>query len=149
MEDGTLVQYALVLTNIGEAAAGNIRIDGRMFNASADGEVDAFFAGPIHEVSGSPQVFIKPGESIALQGQIGMKREELHAIEVQGRVIFVPLVAINVAYDWEGGGGRTSTSWLVGRTPSSPEAKMGAFRLDLGPRIYRQVDRREAKKALV
>lgn len=149
MEDGTLVQYALVLTNTGEAAAGNIRIDGRMFNASADGEVDAFFAGPIHEVSGSPQVFIKPGESIALQGQIGMKREELHAIEVQGRVIFVPLVAINVAYDWEGGGGRTSTSWLVGRTPSTPEAKMGAFRLDLGPRIYRQVDRREAKKALV
>jgi len=149
MEDGTLVQYALVLTNIGEAAAGNIRIDGRMFNASADGEVDAFFAGPIHEVSGSPHVFIKPGESISLQGQIGMKREELHAIEVQGRVIFVPLVAINVAYDWEGGGGRTSTSWLVGRTPSSPEAKMGAFRLDLGPRIYRQVDRREAKKALV
>jgi hypothetical protein len=149
MEDGTLVQYALVLTNIGEVAAGNIRIDGRMFNASADGEVDAFFAGPIHEVSGSPQVFIKPGESISLQGQIGMKREELHAIEVQGRVIFVPLVAINVAYDWEGGGGRTSTSWLVGRTPSSPEAKMGAFRLDLGPRIYRQVDRREARKALV
>lgn len=148
-EDGAFVYYSIILSNRGEAAAGNIRIDGRMFNATADGEVDAFFAGPIHEVSGSPHVFLQAGESIALQGQIGMKREELHAIEVQGRVIFVPLVAMNVAYDWEGGGGRTSTSWLVGRTPSTPEAKMGAFRLDLGPRIYRQVDRREAKRALV
>jgi hypothetical protein len=145
-DDGALVHYALILTNRGDAAAGNIRIDGRMFNASADGAVDAFFRAPIHEVSGSPHVAIAPGQSIALDGQIGMPKAELQAIEVQGRLIFVPLVAINVAYDWEGGSGRTSTSWLVGRQPASPEAKMGAFRLDLGPRIYRQVERRQAKK---
>jgi hypothetical protein len=146
LEDGAMVHYSLILTNNGDAPAGNIRIDGRMFNASADGAVDAFFREPIHEVSGSPHVFIAPGQSIALDGQIGMPKDELEGIEVQGRVIFVPLVAINVAYDWEGGAGRTSTSWVVGRQASSPEAKMGAFRLDLGPRIYRQVERREAKK---
>jgi hypothetical protein len=148
LEDGALVDYLLILTNRGDAIAGNIRIDGRMFNASADGEVDAFFQGPIHEVSGSPHVTIPPGESISLEGQIGMPKAELHAIEVEGRVIFVPLIAINVAYDWEGGAGRTSRSWLVGREATSPQARMGAFRLDLGPRIYRQVDRREAKKVL-
>lgn len=147
-DEGAFVHYGLTLTNTGDAPAGNIRIDGRMFNASADGVVDSFFDAPIHEVSGSPHVFIAPGESIALDGQIGMPRDELQPIEVQGRVIFVPLVAINVAYDWEGGSGRTSTSWVVGRQPSTPAAKMGAFRLDLGPRIYRQLDRREAKKRL-
>jgi len=145
-DDGALVHYALILANRGDARAGNIRIDGKMFNASADGAVDAFFQAPIHDVSGSPHVSIAPGESIALEGQIGMPRAELQPIEVQGRVIFVPLVAINVAYDWDGGSGRTSTSWLVGRQAASPEARMGAFRLDLGPRIYRQVERREAKK---
>jgi len=147
-DEGAFVHYGLILTNTGDAPAGNIRIDGRMFNASADGVVDAFFETPIHDVSGSPHVFLAPGESLALDGQIGMPKEELEPIEVQGRVIFVPLVAINVAYDWEGGSGRTSTSWVVGRQPSSPQAKMGAFRLDLGPRIYRQLDRREAKKRL-
>jgi hypothetical protein len=68
---------------------------------------------------------------------------------VQGRVIFVPLVAINVAYDWDGGSGRTSRAWVVGREASSPDGRMGAFRLDLGPRIYRQVDRREAEEVVV
>jgi hypothetical protein len=145
LEDGALVHYTLLLTNNGEATAGNIRIDGRMFNASADGELDGFFRAPLHEVSGSPHVFIAPGETIVIEGQIGMKRDELQPIEVQGRVIFVPIVAVNVAYDWEGGSGRTSKSWLVGRQASAPTARMGAFRLDLGPRIYRQVERREAK----
>jgi hypothetical protein len=147
-DDGAFVHYGLILTNNGETPAGNIRIDGRMFNASADGEVGAYFDAPIHEVSGSPHVFLAPGQSIALDGQIGMPRGEIHAIEVQGRVIFVPLVAVNVAYDWEGGSGRTSVSWLIGRQASEPAAKMGAFRLDLGPRVYRQIDRREAKKRL-
>jgi hypothetical protein len=149
LEDGAMIHYALTLTNRGEATAGNLRIDGRMFNASADGEVDAFFRAPIHEISGSPQVRLDPGASMTLEGQIGMPKAELHAIEVQGRVIFVPVIAINVAYDWEGGSGRTSRSWLVGREASTPDARMGAFRLDLGPRIYRQVDRRPAKQALV
>jgi hypothetical protein len=147
-DDGAFVHYGLVLTNRGDAPARNIRIDGRMFNASADGEVERYFEAPIHAVSGSPHVAIAPGQSITLDGQIGMPRGEIHAIEVQGRVIFVPLVAMNVAYDWDGGSGRTSTSWLVGRQASGPAAKMGAFRLDLGPRIYRQVDRREARKQM-
>jgi hypothetical protein len=149
LEDGAFVHYALTLTNRGDAPAGNIRIDGRMFNAGADGAVEAFFAAPLHPVSGSPHVAIPPGEAITLHGQVGMPRAEMQAIDVQGRAIFVPLVAVNVGYDWDGGaGGKTSRSWLVGREASTPEARMGAFRLDLGPRIYRQVDRREAKKAL-
>jgi hypothetical protein len=73
----------------------------------------------------------------------------VRAIEVQGRAIFVPMIAINVAYDWEGGTGRSSKSWLIGREAETPSAKMGPFRLDLGPRIYRQVGRREGKLVMV
>jgi hypothetical protein len=144
-----VVHYELTLRNRGEVPAGNIRIEEKMFNASADGEVTAYLQAAVHEVSGSPGVWIEPGAELKLAGgTIAMRKEELQAIEVQGRVIFVPLVAINLAYDWEGGSGRTSRAWIVGRQASTPGGRMGAFRLDLGPRIYRQVDRREAQKLL-
>lgn len=148
--DEVYVRYALTLTNTGQADAGNIRIDPRLFNAGAEGEMLAFFQGPIHELSGTPQFVLKPGGVLKLNGQVAMPNAELREIELGGRRIFVPMVAINVAYDWAGGGaGRTSRSWLVGREAEVPTEKMGPFRLDLGPRIYRSVGRREARLVMV
>jgi hypothetical protein len=144
------VRYALTLTNKGGADARNIRIDPRLFNAGAEGEMLAFFQGPIHDESGSPHVVLRPGGSLRLNGEVAMPNAELREIELGGRRIFVPMVAINVAYDWaEDGAGRTSRSWLVGREAEVPTEKMGPFRLDLGPRIYRSVGRREARLVMV
>lgn len=146
-----VVHYELVLRNIGAVPARNIRIDTKLFNASEEPEMNAFFIGPIHEASGSPHIVIDPGSGLFLVGQVAMPKESVREVRVQDRTLFIPLVAMNVAYDWQGedgavaGTGRTSKSWLVGQQPQSEEAKMGAFRLDLGPRIYRQVAGREAK----
>ncbi|MGA9582499.1 MAG: hypothetical protein WBR13_11085, partial [Allosphingosinicella sp.] len=149
-ENEVYVRYALTMTNKGSADARNIRIDPRLFNAGAEGEMLAFFQGPIHDLSGSPHVVLPPGGSIRLNGQVAMPNAELREIELAGRRIFVPMVAINVAYDWsDGGAGRTSRSWLVGREAEVPTEKMGPFRLDLGPRIYRSVGRREARLVMV
>ena len=144
------VRYALTLTNKGDSDARNIRIDPRLFNAGAEGEMMTFFQGPIHDQSGSPQIVIAPGRTLKLNAQVAMPNAELREIELAGRRIFVPMVAINVAYDWtDGGTGRTSRSWLVGREAETPTEKMGPFRLDLGPRIYRSVGRREARLVMV
>jgi hypothetical protein len=141
-----LVDYALSVVNSGDAPARNIRIDARLFNAAAQDEVNAFIAGPIHEKSGSPDVVLAPGDSLELLGQAAMPKADVREVKVEGRSLLIPMIAINVAYDWgEAGAGRTSRSWLVGREPESPAAKMGAFRLDLGPRIYRAVAGREAQ----
>jgi hypothetical protein len=95
-------------------------------------------------------IAIAPGGELKLGSNIAMPKDEVKGINVQGLSIFVPIVAINVAYDWdEGGKGRTSLSWLVGREPETPSAKMGAFRLDLGPRIYRSVGQRPTALANV
>jgi hypothetical protein len=144
------VRYALTLTNRGDSDARNIRIDPRLFNAGAEGEMMDFFQGPIHDRSGSPHIVIAPGRTLKLNAQVAMPNAELREIELAGRRIFVPMVAINVAYDWaDGGSGRTSRSWLVGREAEVPTEKMGPFRLDLGPRIYRSVGRREARQVMV
>jgi hypothetical protein len=146
----TAVHYDLLIRNTGALPARNIRIDARMFNASAQADVGAFLNGPIHEQSGSPLVIIAPGGELKLASSIAMPKEEVKGINVKGLSIFVPIVAINVAYDWaDDGAGRTSLSWLVGREPETPSDKMGAFRLDLGPRIYRSVGGRPTELANV
>jgi hypothetical protein len=140
------VEFEFVLKNVGDATAGNIRIDTRMFNASARAEIAEFLKGPIHDLSGSPHVTIPPGEELRLTSAIALPKEQVREIELQGRRLFVPVVASNVAWDYgEDGGDRVSLSWLVGRESQDPAAKMGGFRLDLGPRIYRSVGVRPMK----
>jgi hypothetical protein len=62
----------------------------------------------------------------------------------------VPVVAINVFYEWENGRtGQTSMSYIVGREAPTPQEKLGAFRLDQGPRLYRSVGQRQGSLAKV
>ena len=151
--DETVVHYEMILRNLGTETARNIRIDVRMYNAGAKAAIAAFLKGPIHDESGSPHIVIEPGAELKLTSSIAMTKDEVRGIEVQGRSIFVPIVAINTAYDWRNGesagSGRTSRSWLVGREPQAPSDKMGAFRLDLGPRIYRSIGQRPTELANV
>jgi hypothetical protein len=143
------LHFELTLRNTGPLPARNIRIDSRLFNAADEADVAAFLAGPIHDKSGSPHVSIAPEDSLALGASVALRRDEVREIQIQGRSIFVPALAINVAYDWDGGAvsGRTSRSWVIGRETEG-SAKMGPFRLDLGPRVYRQVGGREAQKVM-
>jgi len=149
----TIVHYELIIRNVGEDSARNIRIDTKMFNASAQRTISTFLKGAVHDRSGSPLVRVAPGAELKLSGQIAMPKDQVRGIEVQGRSIFVPVVAINVAYDWgvgdTPGSGRTSMSWLVGREPETPSDKMGPFRLDVGPRVYRSVGQRPTELANV
>jgi len=149
-DESAAVHYAITLANQGEEAARNIRIDTRMFNAGAEPEIKAFLDGAIHEQSGSPQITIPPGKTMELRSEIAMPRSEVAGIAIEGRSLFVPVVAINVAYDWtDGGGGRTSRSWLIGRDSGNDDTRMGPLRLDLGPRIWRSLGQRETELANV
>jgi len=145
-EDAAVVEFELVLKNVGDAPAANIRIDTRMFNASATKEMADFLKGPIHDTSGSPHVQIAPGDELKLQSTMAMPKQDVREILMEGQRLFVPAVASVIAWDWSADGrGRATNSWLVGRESENKAAKMGAFRLDLGPRIYRQVGVRPLK----
>ena len=56
-------------------------------------------------------------------------------VEVDGRALFVPLVAFNALYRWSGGEEQASVSFLVGRGDDD-SAKMAPFRLDQGARNW-------------
>lgn len=138
------VNFSLAIRNTGKVPARDVRIDGRMVSAGErqNAELTAFFAAAFERGLFPPQV-IPPGRELLYKGIVTLPRERVHPIQVQGRSIFVPVVAFNALYEWgEGQRGQTAKSWMVGRRPETPSARMAPFRLDLGPRIYHNVAQR-------
>jgi hypothetical protein len=123
-----------------------------MFNAGAEQEreITQFFETPIPANSKNRILAIPARNSAQLRGLVSLPKESVREFEVNGRRLFIPTVAINVCYDWgDGKAGQTSMSYVIGRESDTPSSKMGPFRLDLGPRIYRQVGHRPSQPELV
>ena len=147
-----VVQYELLVRNEGNAVARNVRIETQMFNAGAeqDKEIADFFARPVGERGSARILAIPPRSGARLRSSVAMPKENVREINVEGRRLFIPMVAFNVVYEWgDGRTGQTSMSYLVGREPEKPSTKMGAFRLDLGPRVYRSVGQRPNNVAVL
>jgi MYXO-CTERM domain-containing protein len=142
----TVVNFELEIANTGKSAARNLRIDVKMFNAGAeqDKEIGAFFrtAGRESTKLNLPGI---AAESVGvINGQVTMPRDEMRAVVLDDKYLFVPVIAVNALYDWgEGRSGQTSKSYVVGRELQQPSEKMGAFRVDQGPRIWRTVGQRQ------
>ena len=145
-ESEAWVEFEMVVRNTGKSTARNIRINARMFNAGneQDKEIGAFFKtkGEGRRTHVIPE--LPAGERGLIQGTVTMPREEMRALQVNEQLLFIPVVGVNTVYDWgEGRTGQTSKSYVIGRELGAASAKMGAFRLDLGPRIYRTVGQRQ------
>ncbi len=148
-DGGASVQYDAVIRNVGNAPARNVRLAARMFNAGPqlDQEIAGFFALDIDAPDGTPLTLL-PRTEVALTSVVTMPREEMREIKVQGRSLFIPTVAFNLLYEWgRDKVGQTCSSHVVGREPEQPSEKMAPFRLDLGPRVYRQVGQRPSALA--
>jgi hypothetical protein len=129
------VDFELELFNSGSAPARAVLVEGTLFNAgpSQDQEIGRFFSNPVGE--GERIVVIPPLKRVQVKTQVSVPREQMHAYELAGRQVFVPVLAFNALYRWSGGEGQTSSSYLLGRDTKGE--KMAPFRLDLGPRIFR------------
>jgi hypothetical protein len=144
------VQFELTVRNTGTAPARNVRIEVRMFNAGhgQEQEIEAFYGEPIRERTPPALEALPAKGEVQLTSAVAMPNENVRELTVQGRRLFIPTVAFNVVYDWGNGkSGQTSASYLVGREAETPAEKMGAFRLDLGPRLYRSVGQRPMRLA--
>jgi hypothetical protein len=140
------IDFALVIQNTGKGEARNIRVNARLFNAGAeqDKEIGAFFRtrGKGRRTHVFPE--LPAGEDALIEGSVAMPRAEMRALKVQEQLLFIPVIAVNVVYDWaEDRTGQTSKSYVIGRELGPEAEKMGAFRLDLGPRVYRTVGQRQ------
>ena len=140
-EREVMLQFDVVLTNSGSAPARDVLVEAKMVPAHADQdrEIAAFFQQP--QATGDRMTGIPPFGKVALKSAVRLPLEQLHSFEIEGRTLFVPLVAFNILFRSTIGEGQASASFLVGRGNDNDE-KLAPFRLDLGPRIFRGLSAR-------
>jgi hypothetical protein len=141
-EQKAAVEFHLTVFNSGSIAARNVRVEASLFNAGPhqDSEIQGFFGAPLGQ--GDPIEAITPMQRISIDSAVILPREQVQPIEWEGRLLFVPLIAFNALYAWPGGGpGQTSASYLVGKQTDAE--KLAPLRLDLGPRLFRNLAVRE------
>ncbi len=134
-EQQVTFEFELELLNSGNAPARDVLIDGGLFDAgpSQDEQIGGYFSS--QAVRGERIPLIPPLQRVSLRPQLTVPLEQFRMLEAGGRRFFVPLIALNAIYAWGGGGGQTSAAWLLGRDTKGE--KLGPFRVDLGPRIFR------------
>ena len=129
------VEYEILVTNSGEALARRVTADVRILSADAeqDGIIRALFASPIEKSAIAP-FDVPPGETAILGGMAMMPKETLSVMNAGGRALFVPVLAVNLLYEWEGGSGQTASSYVIG-IDRGEGAKLAPFRLDSASRM--------------
>ena len=136
-----MLQFDVTIINSGSAPARDVLVEGKLVTAHAaqDAEIADFFAVP--DGTGDRMALIPPLGRVALKSAVRLPLDQLHSFEVDGRRLFVPLVALNILFRSGGGDGHASASYLVGRG-TDDDAKLAPVRLDLGPRIFRGLSAR-------
>jgi hypothetical protein len=134
-DERVTIEFELELFNSGSGPARAVLAEASLFNAggSQDREIGAFFANPVAQ--GERIQVIPPLKRVGIKTQVVAPRAQLQAYQLAGHEVFVPVIGFNALYSWSGGEGQTSVCYLLGRDTKSE--KMGPFRLDLGPRIFR------------
>jgi hypothetical protein len=140
-EEKGAIQFEVTIFNSGSAPARDVHVEGALFNASPDQDqvLGQFFAQPNGQAG--DRISIPPLQRMSFRSLVSLPREQLHLFQVEGRTLFVPLVAFNALYAWSSGQGQTSTSFIVGR--NSNGEKMAPFRIDQGAKTFRGLGARE------
>ena len=133
------VEYQILVTNSGDAPARLVTTDVRILTAGVeqDALLQALFAAPIEKPVTEP-FDIAPGATATLDGMAMVPRDALNVMSVEGRALFIPVLAINLRYEWDGGAGQTANSFVIGINRGEG-AKMAPFRADGPPRMHSEV----------
>jgi len=144
---GVAIAFEVTLFNSGSAAARDVIIEARLLNAGTqqDAELSAFFTAP--ETAGDPIPQIAPYARIPLRSAVRLTRAEVREYEIEGRKLFVPMVAISVRYRWSSGTGHSAVGFLVGQGAEGQE-KLAPLRLDRGSRSWKELGARRYEKGL-
>jgi len=146
-EAGVAIAFEVTLFNSGSAAARDVIIEARLLNAgiNQDVELSAFFTAD--GAPGDPIPQIEPYARIPLRSAVRLSRADVREYEIEGRKLFVPMVAISVRYRWSSGNGQSAAGFLVGQGAEG-QAKLAPLRLDRGARSWKGLGARRYEKGL-
>ena len=140
------IAFEVSVYNSGNMPARDVLLEAALFNAgpAQDQQIQLFFDNPVAKGDRIP--VIPPMERVSVNTAVFLAKDQVVPIEIEGRALFVPMVAFNALYSWGSTKGQTSTSYLVGKETNGE--KLAPFRLDLGPRIFRGLAARQHEVGL-
>ena len=140
-EEKAAIAFELSVFNSGSAPARDVLLEASLFNAGPqqDQQIRLFFENPVAKGERIP--VIPPLQRVSVNSAVFLQRDKVQPIEIEGRQLFVPMIAFNALYGWGGDKGQSSASYLVGKQTKGE--KLAPFRVDLGPRVFRNLDARE------
>ncbi|MDQ3077772.1 MAG: hypothetical protein M3Q83_02900 [Pseudomonadota bacterium] len=132
---GAALLFDVIVINNGSAPARDVLVETQLVNAGPqqDEEIGRFFREPVG--TGERLPMIAPQGRVSIKTRLILSADQVRPIEMDGRRLFVPLVAINALYRWSGGEEQDSASFLVGRG-GDDGGKMAPFRIDQGGRNW-------------
>jgi hypothetical protein len=133
--EGAALTFDLIITNRGSAPARDVLIEAQLINANpqVDAAVGRFFSKSAG--AGDRLPVIPPMSHVSIRTQLGALAADLAPLIVEGRKLFVPVIALNAHYRWGGDELKVSSSFLVGRGDAEG-GKLAPFRLDRGARSW-------------
>lgn len=134
------IAYRLLLSNIGEAPLGPLRVAADLTSAhgslSADQllDPDSLDLKPVHELPG-----LAPGETREFKGELRLPLAAILPVHQGTARLFVPLARLRM----RGDGIDIMRVFVVGQSGGEPGAPLKPFPLDRGPGMIRDVGQRE------
>jgi len=136
------LSYRLTLTNTARISLRDVVITGDMISAHSSLPQEDQVASADSELAECHRIErIPAGETTQLTGEFRLPFTRIRAIRQGDAALLVPLARIR-AEAASGGNGPVVRTALVGLRPERGGSGLQPFRLDLGPRIYREVTQR-------
>lgn len=130
----------VVLRNVGEVEAENVRVDVRLASVRAEQEAElaAIFADMPERTAAAPFA-LAPGAVRSVRALVTLPRSAINVLTAAGRPMFVPLVTVSARY-WSGEGeGQVAQAFALGEARAGA-AKLAPFWLDVPARMYETVE---------
>ena len=90
---------------------------------------------------------LAPGAEHRFEGELAAPLDALAPLTIDGRVLVVPLIALDARYGHGAGEapieGQAAHAFVIGREPGAASAKLAPFRLDQGPTVFAPLGQRD------
>lgn len=146
--DAMLVDFELDIHNRGDLTATEVRVTAQLISSSPRQEMqlDAVFASRTATPLVAPAT-VAPGAQLYIRATGSIPLDRINRLDLGGRPLFVPILAVRAGYLWEGGDsgeGVTGQAFILGIRPDGRAGadKMVPFWLDIPPRMFDTIDHR-------
>lgn len=139
------VDFELAIRNIGSVAANDVRVLVQLLTANPhqNAQLQTVFDRPTDQPIIAPFA-LEPHDTARINAVGTLAVDKINRLELEGRPMFVPIMAVRAVYNWAGNRGdrgSTANAYILG-VGREGQGKMQPLWLDAGPRMADRITHR-------